>query len=345
MPGIATGIELGPRTTLGVGGRARFFCDAETEEEVLEALSFAEARKLPVWVLGGGSNVVVPDAGLDGLVLSPGLRGVRVEPRGEHTLLTAWAGEPWDELVLKSVDLGLQGLECLSGIPGWCGAAPIQNVGAYGQEVKDTLFQVRAYDRAEHRVVELSPDTCALSYRDSRFRSLEPGRFLILTVVFALNPGTPPTLRYPELSRAISAAGPEPSLALVRDKVLELRRGKSMLLDPSDPNHRSCGSFFVNPVVEEGLADQLENRSGGGGMPRYPQPDGRVKLSAAWLIERAGFPKGTRAGRVGTSTRHALALICRNGASATELLEFAARVTARVRDRFGVTLTPEPVIW
>lgn len=340
-----TQVPLAPLTTLGVGGNAAWFARVTTEDDVAEALAFAEARGVPAHVLGGGSNVVIPDRGLDGLVIAMGLRGVTVEDAPEGALVRAGAGEPWDELVERSIALGLRGLECLSGIPGLVGATPIQNVGAYGQEVGDTIVAVRAFDRAERRAVTIPRDDCAFGYRDSRFKSAEKGRFVVLEVSFALARGGPSEIRYPELARALEALGAPPTLADVRRAVLALRRSKSMLLDPEDENRRSCGSFFVNPVISAEQARAVARRLDADSMPSYPQPDGRVKLSAAWLIERAGFRRGYRSGNVGISSRHALALVCHDGATADELVRFAETVRATVQARSGVTLEPEPVLW
>jgi len=342
---VESDVELASRTTLRVGGRARFFARVQSETELAEALEFADRESLGVRVLGGGSNVVVPDRGVDALVLSIAIRGLGIERRGERARLTACAGEPWDEVVRASTDADLGGLECLSGIPGWVGATPIQNVGAYGQEIADTLLEVRAFDRAERRFVVLAASECAFGYRDSRFKSAEPERFVVTEVAFELRAGHVREVRYPELNRALRALGRAPELRDVREAVLALRRQKSMLLDPGDPNARSCGSFFVNPSVPPELALEVERRFADPTMPRYPQPDGRVKLSAAWLIERSGFARGTRSGQVGLSSRHALALVCHDGASAEELLAFARTIQASVRERSGVELTPEPVFW
>jgi UDP-N-acetylmuramate dehydrogenase len=332
---------------MGVGGAARFFIEAHDEATVLEALDWAGRRGLSCRVLGGGSNVVVADAGIDGLVLRMSLRGVSTRPSHEAVELTAAAGEPWDELVRQSVECGWAGLECLSGIPGLVGATPIQNVGAYGQEVSDTVTAVRAVDRKTRRIVTLAPADCGFAYRDSVFKSGEPDRYVVLAVGYRLISGGAPALRYPELvtyleSREIRS----PSLADVRASVLDIRRSKSMVLEPGDPNRRSCGSFFVNPVVTVEELARVEARAGAdAAMPRWPQPDGRVKLSAAWLIQQAGFRRGETDGPVGLSSRHTLAIVAHDGARATDVLAFARRVRARVQERFGVRLVPEPVFW
>jgi UDP-N-acetylmuramate dehydrogenase len=342
---IEADVALAPRTTLQLGGSARFFARVTSEPELAQAFAWAEAKAVPCWVLGGGSNVVAPDRGLDGLVVAIDLRGTNSVETAEKCLISVKAGEPWDRLVAFSVDAGLSGLECLSGIPGLVGATPVQNVGAYGQEVKDTLVRVRAFDLLERRFVELDASECGFGYRNSRFKSREPGRFVISEATFALSRGGPVRVAYPELARALDALQRPPSLTDVRSAVLALRRSKSMLIEIGDPNARSCGSFFVNPVVSSELARAATTRLGEPRMPQFPQPDGRLKLSAAWLIEHSGFSRGFRRGNVGLSSRHTLALVCHEGANARELLCFATEVQDVVRERSGIELTPEPSIW
>jgi UDP-N-acetylmuramate dehydrogenase len=241
------------------------------------------------------------------------------------------------------VERGWAGLECLSGIPGLVGATPIQNVGAYGQEVSDTLAAVRALDRESGRVVTLAPAGCGFGYRDSLFKSRAPGRYVVLAVTYRLVPGGAPHLGYADIAREIGTASP--ALAAVRETVIRVRRSKSMVLDPGDPNARSCGSFFLNPIVDAGALAAIDARAAGLAMPRWPQPDGRVKLSAAWLIEHAGFTRGEADGPVGLSTRHTLAIVCHDGARARDVAAFARRVRAAVEQRFGVRLHPEPIFW
>jgi UDP-N-acetylmuramate dehydrogenase len=343
---IRRDVPLAPRCTMGVGGTAQFFVDAHDEATILAADTWARKQALELRVLGGGSNLVVGDAGVDGLVVHVNLRGVQVHERGDTVELTAAAGEPWDTLVERAVAAGWAGLECLSGIPGLVGATPIQNVGAYGQEVSETLIAVRALDRATGRVASLDRAACGFTYRDSVFKSGEPGRWIVLGVSYRLRRGGAPTLRYAELERHLGARGlATPSLAQVRESVLAIRRSKSMLLEAGDANRRSCGSFFTNPIVSAGDDERVAALAGDRAMPRWPQPDGRVKLSAAWLIERAGFRRGHREGAVGLSSRHALAVVAHDGARAADVMAFAARLQAAVTDRFGVTLVPEPVFW
>ena len=335
-------VPLAPLTTLEVGGPARHFVEADDDAAVVEALRWAAARNLPVAILGGGSNVVVPEAGFDGLVVRVAPRGRRFQPLPDGTVaVTAAAGEPWDDLVAETVGRGLAGLECLSGIPGLAGATPIQNVGAYGQEVADTLHAVRVLDRATLQVRELDAAACAFRYRDSRFKR-EPDAFVVLGVTFALRPGAP-AVRYPELAAAL-ASNVAPAGGDVRAAVLALRARKSMVLRADDPNRRSAGSFFTNPIVDAAVADEVARRAGAAQMPRFAAGPGRVKLSAGWLIEQAGFTKGTRRGAVGISTAHALALVNLGGARTDELVALAAEIVAAVRDRLGVALAPEPVL-
>ncbi len=335
---------LSQLTTLGVGGSARYYVRAERESDVLEALRFAEREQVPLRVLGGGSNVVVSDEAFPGLVLHMATRGFTLEDGGDTAALVAAAGEPWDQTVARSVAENLQGLECLSGIPGLVGATPLQNVGAYGQDVSETIERVRALDRRTGVVREFSNAECRFEYRQSLFKTSEVDRYVVLSVRFRLRRGAAPKVAYAELAQRLAARA-APSLSEVRDTVLALRRAKSMLAEPGDPNRRSCGSFFLNPVLSPAEYELVVARASGVKVPSYPQADGRVKVAAAFLIERAGFPRGSRAGNVGQSTEHALAIVCHDGATAREVLEYAARIRAAVRDEFGVELVPEPVFW
>jgi len=339
-------VRLAEHCTLGVGGPARFFVEARDEAAVLEALDWARARRLPIRVLGGGSNLVVADEGIDGLVVKIALRGLDTREAHGVVELTAAAGEPWDELVGLCVDHGWAGFECLSGIPGLVGATPMQNVGAYGQEVSETVILVRALDTCTGRIMTFENRECRFSYRDSMFRSDEPGRYVILSVAYRLRPRGSPTVRYADVDKDLAARGiAKPSLTDVRASVIAIRRSKSMVLDPLDANGRSCGSFFTNPIIPGAELSAVESRAGDRAMPRWPLPGGRVKLSAAWLIERAGYTRGRAEGPVGLSTNHALAIVAHDGARAGDVVAFARRVQTAVVDRFGVRLTPEPVFW
>lgn len=339
-------IPLAPLTTLGVGGAARFLVESRSDAELTRALEWAAQHRVGVRVLGGGSNVVVSDSGYPGLVLRLASRGVELTDRGDHVELTAAAGEPWDALVQLACDRGLTGLECLSGIPGQAGATPVQNVGAYGVDVARRIVAVRAVERTTLEPVELGATDCGFRYRDSRFKSGEPERFVITGVTYRLDKGDAPAPAYAELARHLGARGlARPTASEIRESVLAVRRSKSMVLEATDENRRSCGSFFLNPVVDAELADEIARRAGNEPMPRYPERDGRVKLAAAWLIERAGLSKGERLGPVGLSTRHSLALVAHDGARASDVVAFARRVRARVAERFGVRLIPEPAFW
>jgi UDP-N-acetylmuramate dehydrogenase len=333
-------VALGARSTLGVGGAARWFVEATDDATLIEAVGWAERERKRLHVLGGGSNVVVSDSGVNGLVVALATRGIEWDSHGEDVFVTARAGESWDALVEATTAKNLAGLECLSGIPGLVGATPIQNVGAYGQDVSESVISVGAYDRVNEEEVQLSAKECHFSYRDSLFKSEEPGRFVILRVTYRLRRNGPPKLRYAELERELERRElAKPTLADVRAAVIAIRSSKSMVIDPADENRRSCGSFFVNPVVDAAKVPDVE------GIPRFPQPDGRVKLSAGWLIENAGLAKGTRRGNVGLSTKHALAVVTHDDAKATEVVTFAREIRQTVQDRFGITLVPEPSFW
>jgi UDP-N-acetylmuramate dehydrogenase len=331
---------------MGVGGTARYFLDAPDEGAIVGALAWAQSRGLDARILGSGSNVLIADAGVDGLVVRVGLRGIETREEAGAVVLTAAAGEPWDDLVRLTVERGWAGLECLSGIPGLVGATPIQNVGAYGQDVSETITAVRALDRTRGRVVTLPGAECGFAYRDSRFKSGEPGRWVVLAVTYRLIAGGAPAVRYADVERGLREAGMTvPTLADVRETVVRVRRSKSMVLDPADPNRRSCGSFFTNPIVTVQEAAHAQAALADIAMPQWPQSDGRIKLSAAWLIERAGFARGHREGAVGLSTNHTLAVVAHDGARAADIAAFAHRIQDVVAARFGVRLVPEPVFW
>jgi len=344
---------LAPRTTLGIGGPARRLLELSTEAELVEAVRAADTTAEPFVVLGGGSNVVIADEGLDCLVLHPATRGIQYHPSsGRRVELSVAAGENWDALVAACIAKGLAGIECLSGIPGSAGAAPIQNVGAYGQEVGDCLVSVRAYDRRQQQVVDLPAAACGLGYRTSIFKHQQQRRHVILGLTLRLRQGPPAPPRYAELQRVFGARRAQPSLENVRNTVVELRRRKSMLLDPEDPESRSVGSFFVNPLVSASEAEAIRRRAIAAGVlaeddrfPAFPTTGGLTKLPAAWLIERAGFPKGFGTGPVRLSRHHALAIVNAGQGTAHEVLTLARTIRQRVQQRFGVALQMEPVIW
>lgn len=354
---ILENIALAPYTTLGVGGAARWFVEAASEDDVVEASDWARQRGIALFVLGGGSNLVVSDAGFDGLVLQIGLRGIVARAAGASPgraaqgILRAAAGEPWEHCVRQSLEASWAGMECLAGIPGTVGGTPVQNVGAYGQEVSSVIDCVRALDLAEREFVELSAAECGFSYRRSRFNSNDRGRFIVTRVDYRLTPGGAPTLSYPDVQRAIEAergAGAEPTLAEVAAAVRRIRQSKGMLIVPGDPDCRSAGSFFKNPVVSR---EQFEKIAAHGMVEpphfsagRGAENESRVKIPAAWLIERAGFAKGYRLGNAGISTRHTLALVNLGNARAAEILALAEKIAAGVEDRFGICLEREPVL-
>ena len=339
-------VPLAPRCTMGVGGPARFFVEATDEATVVEAARWPEARGRSLRVLGGGSNIVVADDGVEALVLHVALRGVSSRDAGGAVEVTAAAGEPWDPLVERAVVGGWAGLECLSGIPGLVGATPMQNVGAYGQEVSQTVTAVRVLDRRSGAIATLSAADCGFGYRTSRFKSGEADRFIVLAVTYRLVPDGTPTIRYADLEKDLAARGiSRPSLRDVRTSVLAIRRSKSMVLDPADDNRRSCGSFFLNPIVDATRLAGVERAAGDASVPRWPEAGGRTKLSAAWLIERAGFRRGEGPGPVTLSSRHSLAIVCHDAARAADVTAFAAEIRARVEARFGVRLVLEPVLW
>ncbi|SDQ78889.1 UDP-N-acetylmuramate dehydrogenase [Thermostaphylospora chromogena] len=339
-----TGVRLAPYTTLGLGGTARAFVEAGTADELVDAVREADAAGEPVLVLGGGSNIVVPDEGFDGLVVRVASRGVSVERDGERVLVTAESGEEWEALVARSVAEGWSGIECLSGIPGLVGSTPIQNVGAYGQEVSQTITRVRVFDRRTGEVRDLDAAECGFGYRHSVFKA-DPARYLVLAVTYALRPGPlSGPIGYRELAVRLGVElGERVPLADARAAVLELRAAKGMVLDPRDPDTRSAGSFFTNPVLSPEQAAELERRAAG--FPRWDMPDGAVKVPAAWLIEQAGFFKGYARGSVRISTKHTLALTNPDLAATTaDLLALAREVRDGVAEKFGIVLVNEPVL-
>lgn len=334
-------VPLAPLTTLRVGGAAARMVELGSEEDVRESLADADARREPLLVLGGGSNIVIADEGFPGLVARMAIRGVEARQDGDRVVVDVGAGEEWDTLVAHAVDEGWRGVASLSGIPGRVGATPIQNVGAYGEEVADTIAGVRVFDRASNAFVDMAPAECGFGYRASIFKRNE--RWIVTRVRFAFERGDDAPVRYAELARALSVKeGDVAPAKQVRETVIALRRGKGMVLDPADPDSVSAGSFFVNPVVDVATAVRVEALAGAV-PPRFAAGDGCVKLAAGWLVERAGFARGWGEGRAGVSRKHALALVNRGGATSAELLAVARAIRDGVRARFGVTLEPEPV--
>lgn len=327
-------IALASLTTMGLGGPARYFAECTTLPDMRTCLMWALGEGLPVQVIGGGSNVLFADAGYRGLVLKMGFTGMTFS--GDTVEVAA--GEDWDGFVQCCVERGLAGVECLSGIPGSVGGTPIQNVGAYGQEVKDTIVEVRALDRLTLSETSFAPAECDFAYRQSRFKGANGERFIVTSVTYRLDPSGQPQIRYPELRRHLTDA--QPTLAAVRDAVLGLRRSKSMVIDPQDPNARSVGSFFLNPVISAAAFAALQDRYPS--IPHFPDAAG-VKVPAAWLVEQAGFHKGLQRGGVGISERHALALVNRGGTT-RQVLALAGEIRDAVEQTFGIRLVQEPVL-
>ncbi len=337
---VSESVPLAPLTTLQLGGPAERLVEASTADELVAAVREADDGGQPLLMIGGGSNLVLPDEGFAGTVVLIRTRGVE---RVGDALVVA-AGEPWDDLVARSVTEQLAGMECLSGIPGLAGATPVQNVGAYGQEVAHTITAVRAYDRRSGDVLELPAADCGFSYRHSRFKA-ELDRFVILEVRFQLRSGVDSEpIRYGELARTLGVeAGGRAPLGEVRETVLRLRRGKGMVVDPADPDTASAGSFFTNPVLDADAFAALLQRTGAD-VPHYPEPDGRVKVAAAWLIDQAGFAKGHGDGPARISSKHSLALTNQGGATTADLLRLAREVRDGVREKTGIELVNEPVL-
>lgn len=349
MPTAALDVPLAPLTTLGLGGPARRLVEAAGEAELCDLVRAADAAGEPVLVLGGGSNVVIADAGFDGTVVRVATRGISRRRDGERVLLEVAAGEPWDAVVADAVADGLAGIECLAGIPGLSGATPIQNVGAYGQEVAQTITSVRVLDRERGVVEALPASACGFRYRASGFKGRD--RHVIVGVTFSLRGDATESepIAYGELAGALGVeTGARAPLAEAREAVLGLRRRKGMVLDPNDPDTRSAGSFFTNPILDAqafaDLAVRVTERFGPDARPpAFPEPDGRTKTSAAWLIDRAGYGPGTRRGSVAQSGKHALALVNLGGATTAELVALAREIADGVQAAFGVALVPEPV--
>ncbi len=335
-------VPLHPLSTIAVGGPARWFAEANTNEDVRAIHEWCVERDLSLFVLGGGSNIIVSDDGFDGVVLAMTMSGRTIVNTPDGTRLTAGAGESWDRLVDWLVGQELSGVECLSGIPGTVGGTPIQNVGAYGQEVAGVIERVTVFDRTRSAFAELTAADCRFSYRTSRFKADDAGRFIVCDVSFLLTQSTP-ALSYPELLAEMERRGiAHPRPQDVREAVLTIRRRKGMVLDEGDPDTRSVGSFFMNPVVNVDDRDRIAALARDR-VPGFPAAEGRVKIPAAWLIERAGLRKGTGDRAVGLSSKHPLAIVNRGGANARDVIRFAVQVKRAVLDWSGVWLRPEPV--
>lgn len=334
---IEENIPLAPLTTFGIGGAARWFVKAESEGELVEAVEWAREHELPLFVLGGGSNLLIADAGFDGLVVQIALRGI--ENEGDYFQVAA--GEDWDGFVERAVRENCAGLECLAGIPGSVGGTPVQNVGAYGQEVASTIERVRALDLKTREFVELTNVECKFHYRRSRFNSEDRGRFIVTRVDYRLVLDGAPTINYADLKK-VFAEGARPSLVEVAAAVRRIRQAKGMLIVEGDVDCRSAGSFFKNPVISEKKYEEIAAVSGN--LPQsFSVGPGMVKIPAAWLIEQAGFHKGYELGNAGISSRHTLALINRGGATAVEIESLREQIVTAVDAQFGIRLEMEPV--
>lgn len=348
---ILEDIPLAPFTTLQVGGPARYFAEPASLDEIREALAFAHSKGLPLFVLGGGSNLVVADSGFPGLVLRVQLRGIAEAGNGGFAVAS---GESWDDFVARSVTHDCAGIECLSGIPGSVGGTPVQNVGAYGQEVSQTITSVEALEIASGSVNTFSNSECGFGYRSSRFNTSECGRWLILRTTFALVAGGSPQLAYRDLQQHFALHSGAPTLGQVRDAVRAIRRSKAMLLVQGDDDCRSAGSFFKNPVLDAAAYAAIQQRAAQRGLtlPAYPSTNAvgheQYKVPAAWLVEHAGFHKGFTLGRAGISSRHTLAIINRgvglNSANAAEIVALKDAMQNGVEERWQVRLEPEPVM-
>lgn len=346
-PKLQKDVPLAPLTTIGIGGPARYFLRATTVDDIRDAVAWAAQQRQPLFILAGGSNLLIADEGFDGLVVQIALRGITVESEADLVTVKVAAGEPWDDFVAMSVAKGWAGVECLSGIPGFVGATPIQNVGAYGQEVSETISRVEALDRTTSGVVSFTNEECRFGYRSSLFKNVERERYVVLSVTFQLRAGGAASVKYPDLKKYLDEKGVAMAdLSGVREAVIAVRKRKGMVIDPSDPDTRSDGSFFMNPIISaaelEAFLARARTRAGAEhAIPHFPAGED-VKLSAAWLIEHAGFTKGFTHGNVGLSSKHSLAVINRGGGTAREVVELVRMVQAAVREKFGVEIHPEP---
>jgi len=342
---ILENVPLAPLTTFKVGGPARYLVEAKTIAEVGEAVAFARAENLPLFVLGGGSNLVISDAGWSGLVLKVAISGIEEHSENGRSLFEVGAGEEWDKFAAGAVARNRAGVECLSGIPGSVGGTPVQNVGAYGQEVAETIESVLALDLKDGQVRELCNQACGFHYRTSIFNTTEQGRYIILRVTYALTPGGEPRIQYADLKKHFAGWHEAPTLADTREAVRRIRATKAMLITPGDEDCRSAGSFFKNPVLLPEQYEELAKRAAAKGMqiPSYPALEAQRKVSAAWLVEHSGFSKGYSRGRVGISRKHALAIVNRGQATAADIVALKEHIQQCVEDIWSIRLEPEPV--
>lgn len=343
---IQENIPLAALTTIKVGGPARYFAEARTIAEIGEAVAFANSQRLALFVLGGGSNLVISDAGWPGLVLRVAVNGVDKRDEDEKILFEVGAGEEWDKFVAEAVARNCAGVECLSGIPGSVGGTPVQNVGAYGQEVSETIESVLVFDLRDNQIREFCNEACGFSYRTSIFNTSERGRYIIVRATYALTPGGDAHVQYADLKKYFAGWSMKPTLAETRDAVRRIRAGKGMLITPGDDDCRSAGSFFKNPVLSAEEYGELAARAQAKKLqvPSYPALDALHKVSAAWLVEHSGFSKGFGTGEVGISRKHALAIVNRGQATAAEIVAFKEQIQQRVEDIWGIRLKAEPVM-
>ena len=338
-------VSLAPLTTFKVGGPARYFIETKSSDDVSQAVAFAQSHELPLFVLGGGSNLVISDAGWPGLVIKIGITGIDERNENGKHLFEVGAGEEWDKFVALAVSKNYAGVECLSGIPGSVGGTPVQNVGAYGQEVSETLESVLALDLKDGQLHELCNDACGFSYRTSIFNTSQRGRYIIVRVTYALTPRGEPHIQYGDLKKHFSGWGMSPKLSDVREAVRRIRASKGMLIAFGDEDCRSAGSFFKNPVLSPEQYADLNKRAAAKGfeVPSYPALESQHKVSAAWLVEHSGFSKGFNSGQVGISRKHALAIINHGEATADDILSLKEHIQDRVEEIWGIRLHPEPV--
>ncbi len=342
---ITENVPLAPLTTLKVGGAARYFIEATSVAEVSQAIEFSKSANLPLFILGGGSNLVISDAGWPGLVLKVGITGINHRHGHDEVIFEAGAGEDWDKFVGMVVAHNIAGIECLSGIPGSVGASPVQNVGAYGQEVSNTIDSVVALDLRDGQVYELGNEECGFSYRTSIFNTTERGRYIILQVNYSLKHGSEAYVAYADLKKYFAGWSEKPTLANLRDAVRKIRAGKGMLITAGDDDCRSAGSFFKNPILSADQYQALTLRAAAKNLqiPSYPALDAQKKVSAAWLVEHSGFSRGYGIGPVGISHKHALAIVNRGNATAADIVAFKEDIQQRVEEIWGILLEPEPV--
>ena len=341
---IQEAVPLAPYTTFRIGGPARYFCEITTESALIEAVEFARHRSLPTFVLGGGSNLLVSDSGFNGLVLHIAIdASLHPVPNGSLFDYTVAAGTDWNTFVLQICEQGISGVECLAGIPGSVGGTPVQNVGAYGQEVADTITSVRAFDLATDAFVDLPRDQCGFAYRRSIFNSTHRNRYIVTAVTFRFDPTVKPKLTYSDLTRHFTGQSPTP--IDVYHAVRAIRHRKGMLIVEGEDDCRSAGSFFKNPVVVEAVLAEIATTLNipSDRIPHWPAGSGLIKLPAAWLLEQAGFPKGFTLGNAGISSRHTLALINRGSATAADIANLRNTIQRQVKSSFNIELEQEPV--